>query len=176
MPGMYRSAKPPENVLQHRRNALRRKKNWCRLIRGLVVTVLTAFLLSGVFFGIGIIHGDSMSPSFMDGDRVLVWRLERCYAAGDVVFFTRGSDQLIKRVAAIPGDTVDADTQGRLMVNGKALKDTYVKPGVRYPLTLLEGEYFVLGDNRGAAVDSRNFGPVADIGGKVILVLRTHMQ
>lgn len=173
---MYRAAELPENVFQRRRNVLRRKKNWYRLIGSLSVTVLTVFLLFGVFFGIGVVQGNSMSPSFMDGDITLIWRLESQFTTGDVVFFKHDGAALIKRVAAVPGDTLAADTQGRLLVNGTALEDTYAKAGVAYPLTLLDGEYFVLGDNLGSAVDSRNFGPVRDIGGKVILVLRVSVQ
>lgn len=173
---MYRETEPPEKVLQHRRDTLRRKKSRCRLTCSLGVTVLTVFLLFGVFFGIGIVSGDSMAPSFVEGDLVLVWRLDRSYTKGEVVFFKRGGDSLIKRVAAVPGDTVDADAQGRLLVNNTTLEDTYVKPGVAYPLILSDGEYFVLGDNRGPTSDSRNFGPVRNIRGKALLILRTHMQ
>lgn len=176
MLAVYRGAEPPEKVLQNKRDVLHRKRNWYKLTSSLIVTVLTVFLLFGIFLGIGVVHGDSMAPFFMDGDLVLVWRIERRYVANDVVFFKRGGDSLIKRVVAVPGDTVDADVRGQFMVNGIILEDTFVKSGLEYPLTLEEGEYFVLGDNRGPAVDSRNFGSVADINGKVLLVLRTNMQ
>ncbi|WP_084082474.1 signal peptidase I [Desulforamulus aeronauticus] len=177
---VYNGAELPEDVLKKRFHQLRRKKEWYRLIRSLVATALTVFFLFGVFCGVGIIRGQSMIPSFQDGDLVLFWRLSKDYARNDVIFFERETWQceLIKRIVAVPGDTVDADSEGRLMVNAEVLKDTHTKPGIGYPLTLLENEYFVLGDNREAAMDSRNFGPVdkRDIDGKVILVLRTQVN
>lgn len=145
-------------------------------MRSLTATALVVFVLFGVFGGIGLVCGQSMAPSFQDGDLVLIWRLDGHYTHGDVIFFKRdvGEGELIKRVVAVPGDTVDADVGDRLTVNGGVLEDTYAKPGVAYPLTPMEDEYFVLGDNHSAAADSRNFGTVKkhDIIGKVILVVR----
>ena len=46
--------------------------------------------------------------------------------------------------------------------------------GVQYPLTLADGEYFILCDARAGARDSRWFGPVrtGEIRGRVIALLR----
>ena len=84
------------------------------------------------------------------------------------------------RVVATPGDTVSI-TEERLMVNGNALVESnifYRTPEyegfVEYPLVLGEGEYFVLGDHRDGAADSRFFGAVKEdeILGTVITILR----
>ncbi len=178
--GANNDAERPGEVLACKLLQLRRKREWHRLIRSLIATALTVFLLFGIIFGIGIIRGQSMVPSFQNGDLVLFWRLHNDYARDEVIFFKRDAWQyeLIKRVAAVPGDTVDVDTDGRLTINGNVLDDTFAKPGIGYPLTLRENEYFVLGDNRGEAMDSRNFGAVekGEIDGKVILVVRTKIH
>lgn len=177
---VYNGIELPKEILQSRLHNLRRKKNWYRLIRSLLITSLLIFLLFGVFFGIGFVRGQSMIPFFSDGDLVLIWRLSGEYHCNDVIFFGYNTKQceLLKRVVAVPGDTVDADESGRLKVNGNVMEDAFIRPGIEYPVTLLENEYFVLGDNKEVAMDSRNFGPVtkSDIDGKVILVFRTQIH
>ncbi len=85
------------------------------------------------------------------------------------------------RVVARPGDTVEISEGDRLIVNGNAMIETnifYNTPVygefVDYPLTLGEGQYFVLSDYRNGGADSRFFGAVNedDILGTVITILR----
>jgi len=76
---------------------------------------------------------------------------------------------LTKRVIAVPGDTV-VGRDGRVFVNGRKADDiaTDSFPAVH----LGPKQYYVLGDNRSAAQDSRAFGPVprAAIFGRVFLI------
>jgi signal peptidase I len=83
---------------------------------------------------------------------------------GDVVVFqaptTVEDCDYVKRLIALPGDTVVVRA-GRVFVNGQPMDEGYVKFGDDYtyptdgtPLRVPEGAYFVLGDNRGASVDS----------------------
>ncbi|WP_269859010.1 signal peptidase I [Streptomyces sp. RPT161] len=68
---------------------------------------------------------------------------------------------LIKRVIAVGGDKVACcDTQGRIMVNGRALDEPYVAPGnppsqIRFSLTVPAGRLWVMGDHRSDSADSR---------------------
>ncbi|MDF1617164.1 signal peptidase I [Petrocella sp. FN5] len=73
--------------------------------------------------------------------------------------------RLVKRVVGIPGDSIDIK-DGYVYVNGALLDESYTEdltfPSIiQYPLTLSEGYYFLLGDNRDVSRDSRHFGLVS---------------
>lgn len=91
---------------------------------------------------------------------------------GDIIVFNPPlavpSDKpYIKRVIGLPGDTV-AIRDGSVFVNDVQLQEPYIAAGITEcgaprecgPLTVPEGDIFVLGDNRGDSSDSRVFGPV----------------
>jgi len=77
---------------------------------------------------------------------------------------------LILRVAARPGDVILA-RQGSVFVNEVKFDDLETAPFG--PLTVPNEQYFLLGDNRSAAIDSRTFGPVLEntIFARVFVVL-----
>ena len=88
-------------------------------------------------------------------------------------------DLFVGRVVAASGDTVEIDD--RLMINGNAVIETKIySPTQRYegfgeyPVTLGQGEFFILSDRRSGGADSRFFGPVSrsEILGTVITLVR----
>lgn len=142
-----------------------------------------AGILVVLFFFILNFHttsGDAMSPSFNDRDLVLSYRLDKSYAARDVVVLDVAGERQVRRVVAVEGDTVDVTSEG-LRVNGYLQQEHYAngetlafEGDVEYPVTLGAGEIFVLGDNREHSIDSRVYGPVKskDTIGAVITVIR----
>ena len=137
-----------------------------RKIRFVVVLLL---LLAAVFvlvLGVTLVHDADMEPTYREGRPVLFLRLGGV-KRGDVAVLrvdVRGT--VLRRVVAVPGDTVEL-RDGTVFVNGLAERGNYsitrtdpAPGGPGYPLILRADEYFVLGDRRETALDSRSFGLV----------------
>lgn len=78
-------------------------------------------------------------------------------------FPTGGTQDFIKRVMAVEGDTIEG-REGRVFVNGEAVDEPYLAEGTETSpfgaVKIPEGMIFVMGDNRGNSDDSRAFGPI----------------
>ncbi len=111
-----------------------------------------------------------MLPRLENQDRLFINKFIYHFSAierGDVVVFHYPRDpqlSYIKRIIAVPGDSLRID-HGQVYVNGRAIEEPYVPAEFRDTrsydeMTVPAGEYFVLGDHRSIASDSRDFGPV----------------
>jgi signal peptidase I len=150
-----------------------------RLFVPLAVVLGALLLVFWVFFSPLEVTGDSMLEGLHEADRVLVTRGYTTPVRGDVVHIdgselegARG-DQVIKRVVALPGDTVRIES-GRAFVNGEPEQTDSVllsADDVSVPETAVpEGHLYVLGDNRPVSLDSRFYGPVpiATVEGRLV--------
>ena len=150
----------------------------------LVLKILIFIALLAVtflfIFGICRISDNMMSPAFKDGDLAIYYRLQKEFHPSDTVIIEKDGETQIRRIIAKPGDSVEITADG-LKINGYLQQETGIytetlpyTEGISFPITLEENEYFVLGDNRSEAKDSRIYGVVKkeEIKGTVITLLR----
>lgn len=85
-------------------------------------------------------------------------------------------ERYVKRIIGVPGDVIDI-REDKVYVNGEELREPYISlptkrlsTRIKYPLTVKEGTYFVLGDNRTNSTDSRIIGCIREnmIDGKLL--------
>ena len=162
---------PPPATRAKKRTTTRAVIEWVAVVGGALVValVIRAFFLAAFY-----IPSESMVPTLEKGDRVLVNKLSyklHDVHRGDVVVFERppnepdnGIKDLIKRVVALPGETIEV-RDCTVLINGNPLQEPYVKQWNRTctfsPKAVGDNEVFVMGDNRDDSQDSRFFGPIS---------------
>ncbi|MDO4314683.1 MAG: signal peptidase I [Oscillospiraceae bacterium] len=156
-------------------------------VQTLVCAVTAVVLVFAFAVRIVSVSGASMRETLQNGDMLLVLDSHLCgeYRRGDIVIFQRpdfeGGEQIVKRVIAAAGQTVDIDYgAGVVYVDGEALTEPYIREptwldeGLDLPVTVPEGCVFVMGDNRNESKDSRHveLGPVdtRHIIGRAVLI------
>lgn len=140
-----------------------------RLLVPLAVSLVFVVLIFYVLFIGTRVDGDSMEPTFINGDRLLMTRGYHNPRRGDVVVFAATDDfgkraKLMKRVVAIAGDTVLV-VQDTAWINGKQesgypLIKSSQDPANAGPFTVPKNTVYVLGDNRPISYDSRMLGSI----------------
>jgi len=150
--------------------ALQRATGWRLWLRDLLVSATASVLIITFLYQPVRVEGTSMLPRLVDQDRLFINKFVYHFAEigrGDVVVFRYPRNlqvSYIKRVVAVPGDRLRID-RGKVYVNGRLLDEPYVPEEYRdvrsyEAIVVPEDEYFVLGDHRSIAADSRDFGPV----------------
>jgi signal peptidase I len=154
-------------------------KSQFRQVLAVVLIAVGVFFLLRVTVQSFVVVGSSMEPSLEDGQRLLVNKVVydlRQPQRGEIIVFHQpngGNVDLIKRIIALPGDTVEIK-DGAVYINGSAIDEPYIKAAPSYTMAKEEipaGEYFVLGDNRNNSNDSHSWGelPEQNIIGKAWL-------
>ena len=130
-----------------------------RILKFFICTLLLSLLLCFTRNRV-CIWGSSMLPTLKSGQIISHYQ-EESPTIGDIVVLNVGGKQIIKRVAALPGDTV-ALNQGILFRNGSAITEPYALLDSSHygPVTVPDEHLFVLGDNRAYSKDSRQIGCV----------------
>ena len=132
-----------------------------------VAIIIALFLKTFVIINATVPTG-SMENTIMTNDCIMGLRLAYTISEpkrGDIIVFPyrdRSNVFYIKRIIALPGETIYINEKSDVYINGELYQEDYLMeaymedPGVAgVPFTLKEGEYFVMGDNRNNSTDSR---------------------
>lgn len=132
------------------------------------------------------VKGGSMEPNFYNNEYILTDKISYKFSPpvrGDVIIFespTNPDLDYIKRIIALPGEKIKIQ-HGQVFVNGQRLDELYLSTATYLPadnsihegeeITIPEGSYFVMGDNRPNSSDSRVFNAISEkrIVGKAFL-------
>ena len=154
-------------------------KDW---VVSIVIAVVLAMIIRTFVVELYLVDGPSMRPTLQHAQRLVVNKFIYHFRApekGEVLILRYPKDpsrDFIKRVIAVPGDTIEIK-DGNVFVNGELQNEDYILSKCRgdYPKsTIPEGHIFVMGDNRNNSEDSRfpdvGFVPFDLIKGKAMLV------
>lgn len=180
------SPRPGKAKPSLKKRVIREIREW---VVALAVALLLVFVLRTFFFTIIKVDGSSMAPTLLNGERLFVTVLDVKLSGvdrDDIVICNypnryteyplgiKTKTYFVKRVVAVEGDTVSRIDNVTFVTYGDtgetvALDAPYANryAGDSYEYTLKEGEYFVVGDNRGNSHDSRDWNdsdPSRDVG------------
>lgn len=139
------------------------------------VAVAAAILILARFF-IAEPHkvsGSSMVPNFIDSDYILTNKIpvySYDFKRGEVIILhnPRNPDEVfIKRIVGLPSEKIKIFNR-QIYINGQPLSEPYLPEGLKTPgesfltegeeITIPDNQFFVIGDNRPASSDSREWG------------------
>lgn len=156
----------PEKNTQHNSDS-----PWVEGLKTIGLSAILAFGIRTFVAEARYIPSGSMLPTLEINDRLIIEKVSYHFREperGDIVVFSptealqeqNFNQAFIKRVIGLPGERV-AVQDGQVYINGESIEEDYIQeaPNYEYPeVTVPEGQYLVLGDNRNNSYDSHYWG------------------
>ena len=136
-------------------------------IFSICLAIILSLLIRQFLFQPCQVKMSSMFPTLKENEMILVNKLEyRLHQPkrGDIVVFHSpfAKESYVKRVIGLPGEEIEI-RNGVVFINGEKVEESYLTTETRGnygPVQISLSEIFVMGDNRGNSMDSREFGPI----------------
>lgn len=156
----------------------RELREFIKDVSGIIITIVLVILLKIYITTPIAVVGDSMKGTVNNDDWLMMemvsprfFKIKRFEV---VVCNGTNPKYIVKRIIGLPGEQVEYK-DNKLYINGEYLSEPFLKNGITTddigPIIIPEGQYFVVGDNRGVSLDSRQQGSIekSKILGKVIM-------
>lgn len=180
MAGKFLSKETQRQIKKRRRF----QKTAISVIRAWIIfLVVTTIILLNLFthvFQVVRYSGNGMEPNLSSG-QILLLRKTQDVEEGDIIAFYYNNQVLVRRAICRSGRQISINEDGTVLINNQPIEEDYLTEksigqcNIEFPYHVQDNGFFVMGDNRVIAMDSRlkEIGVVSTdrIIGKVILAI-----
>ena len=145
--------------MKHKKNSSYKKTALGVVLALLVVLTILLNLFTHVLAVVQY-FGDGMEPALKNGQTLVLHRTDSV-KAGDIIAFYYNNQLLVRRVICEGGKQIYINKDGTVEINEEPLDEPYLEKtsigqcNITFPYKVTPEHYFVMGDNRTIAMDSR---------------------